>query len=264
LSDQATLGMGYGARWNYRECVRISHAKAGTGGGASRHRLLPSRLATRLLALASLLTLGPLARQALAQDADAGLPQAHASGATPNAAVEHASGERPAAFPPKQIDPGMLSERVLGGLRGRAPSLGAAVQAANVEATSTGFREARKTRTLAIETSDGVTVLSNQKLGDPSLPEAPSARAEVAAVVPAAVRPPGETILEPRQSTRTHSLRAGPSGAREGGALGLGWAVPMLLLLASSTVAGALWWRKKTHERTRVPQHRGRFSSGRF
>jgi hypothetical protein len=230
--------MGYGARWNHRECIRISRAKAEAGAGASRQSCQRLRWHETTVIASVLTLLALMPGQALAQPADAGAPEGQPSGSVPRAPGGQASKEVAPAFPPKLIDPSMLSERVLGrvGSDMTRARLGAPLLGEPAEP-----RNAPKRRTLAIETQDGMTVLSNHARSG----EARPVRAEAAPAVPSGLRPAGETILEPRQSTRTHSLRASSNAVHATGSQSLGWATPLLLLLAGSSLVGALWCHKR-------------------
>lgn len=111
--------------------------------------------------------------------------------------------------------------------------------------------EARQRRVQAVDTEEGVTVLSNRLvLPDPRL--ALTAQRTVAAEPDP--EPPVEedealALSEPASVTETHSLRtlgSRPAPSNPVSA-GLGWLVwPFVLFLLGGAVVGTLWFRKKT------------------
>lgn len=223
-------------------------------------------------------SIGP--RPALAQSApDAGANRHAASGTD---APPGAANERPAAPVLKSIPNAnnVLSERVRARLQeraaGRHPSeLGAheaaaehpsepaaqplvsaappAVQSAREHASSEALRRgaAHQRRVLALDTGDGITVLSNRmgNLSAPPLAAVRPSRAE--AEHSEEVTPEQHAALDEATVTETRSLRALSSRrevpkAREGN-LGIGWLLwPFVLLLATGAVVGTLWFSKKT------------------
>jgi hypothetical protein len=151
-------------------------------------------------------------------------------------------------------DPSVLSERVLAQLEKRAgvdavpaqaalePDSARVAERSRVPlAVSPDERRAeRQRRTRAFETEAGVTVLSNRNAD-----RAPAPRTRTHDLPsPVAARPSGETLIEPPRLTSTHSLRPLSSARSDSSALGVG--LPLLLLLSASTLAGALWWHKKS------------------
>jgi hypothetical protein len=117
--------------------------------------------------------------------------------------------------------------------------------------------EARQRRVQALDTGEGLTVLSNRLvLPEPRLALTAQRSAEVASELEPPVEAPdepalaeGSSVTEPQSITETHSLRAlsgRPTKSRATSA-GLGWLVwPFALLLLGGAVVGTLWFRKKT------------------
>jgi hypothetical protein len=103
-------------------------------------------------------------------------------------------------------------------------------------------------RVQAVETDEGVTLLSNRiQLPEPRLSEAVAKRP-----LPAPERPLVEevaTAAGPPRTTETHSLRPMSSSSKKaknsGG--GLDWLLwPFVLFVTTGAVVGTLWFRKKT------------------
>lgn len=229
-------------------------------------------------ALGALALLGALAPSAAsAQHADAGAQhQARAPVAEPRppAASGGASGELP-----KSIDPAMLSEGVRASLAERAagrhpgslpsarpdrpepgalrtPSLpGSALAPPAIRSADEPLRrgEAHKRRVQALETDEGVTVLSNRITALSGAPRLASIIAEQ----PAPPQPPrdsppveDEAVVSAEPGvTETHSLL--PSSSRrleaKNTGSGLGWLLwPFVLFVTAGAVVGTLWFRKKT------------------
>lgn len=206
---------------------------------------------------------------ARAQHADAGVP--HAADAPP--AAEPKAPPEPSGVLPKTIDPNLLSERTRASLQERTAGRHASsLPAPNAEAardpsrrpeapsSSTTFRQqptgepqrrgdALMRRVQAVETGEGVTLLSNRIKAAP----------RVSDMIPKKPREPrDETAPEQEEAvaanespsiTETRSLR--PASARSAGAKnasrGLGWLVwPFVLFVTAGAVLGTLWFRKKT------------------
>lgn len=103
-------------------------------------------------------------------------------------------------------------------------------------------------RVQAVETDEGVTLLSNRiQLPEPRL-SALVAKQPLHDPEPAAAEDP-IAAADPPQVTATHSLR--PSASRSAKAkstsTGLGWLLwPFVLFVTTGAVVGTLWFRKKT------------------
>jgi hypothetical protein len=210
-----------------------------------------------------------VAAPAGAQHADAGA--AHPA-APPPPPEEPKPPEPPSGVLPKAIDPSVLSERARASLQERAagrhasslpsakPGLGLAPNGQDSPArlASPATRrlddeplrrgEAHQRRVQALETDQGVTLLSNR------IHRLPQPR-----VTPLLARAPLDHLDEPSPNeetvalssesphvTETRSLRPG-SSRRAGSSTGLGWLLwPFVLFIATGAVLGTLWFRKKT------------------
>jgi hypothetical protein len=229
------------------------------------------RLGARALLLPALLVVPAHAQS----HADAGARR-HAAAKEPPAAAEHAplDGVSTLKRLPKSAQ---LSEAVLARLERRAarraanlppedsvapaatqpapPLVDTAAAGAAVPSNEPLRRgEAHQRRVQAVDTGEGVTVLSNRLvLPEPRLTLAAQRSAEAVPMLdpePAPVEAPDEPALaEVRSVTETHSLRAlagRPATSRPAPA-GLGWLVWTFgLLVLGGAVAGTLWFRKKT------------------
>jgi hypothetical protein len=213
---------------------------------------------------------------ARAQHADAGVQrQARAAVAEPKRPAETSSGGASGVLP-KAIDPGMLSESVRAGLAERAagghpgslpsgPDLREpAARAATPSGTPFAARrnrladeplrrgEAHMRRVQALETDEGVTLLSNRITSLSGSPRLASVLAEQPPLQPRRDSPPAEdeTVVSAEPGvTATHSLR--PSSSRrleaKNTGSGLGWLLwPFVLFVTAGAVVGTLWFRKKT------------------
>jgi hypothetical protein len=103
-------------------------------------------------------------------------------------------------------------------------------------------------RVQAVETDEGVTLLSNRiQLPEPRLSDAVAKRP-----LPAPERPLVEetaTVADPPRATETHSLRpmSSRSTKAQNSGTGLGWLLwPFVLFVTTGAVVGTLWFRKKT------------------
>jgi hypothetical protein len=206
---------------------------------------------------------------ARAQHADAGVE--HAAAPAP---VEPKAPAEPPGVLPKTIDPNMLSERTRASLQERsagrhasslpAPNADTARDPSRLQDTpssSATFRqragsepqrrgEAHLRRVQAVETDEGVTLLSNrikaaQRVSDLIAKTPPAPLDERAPAQEEVVAAAGESA----SITETRSLR--PSSARTTSARnasrGLGWLVwPFVLFVTAGAVLGTLWFRKKT------------------
>ncbi|HWO15066.1 MAG TPA: hypothetical protein VNN80_36435 [Polyangiaceae bacterium] len=238
-------------------------------GSCCHHRLgRPARAAQHLSIGALVFAFGSaLLRPALAQGhPDAGAPR-HATGSA------GAAGELRQA-PLKSLHPALLSEGVRARLAeraaGRHPSEIAAPTPAPTTAptpvpsppsslrTPIGGEPLRRgvahlRRVQALDTGDGVTVLSNRlrELPPPRLAAVAATPAEPEADPSRLAQPPEELAEHGSRVTETRSLRAMSSRrevpkAREQG-LGVDWLLwPFVLLLATGAVVGTLWFSKKT------------------
>jgi hypothetical protein len=214
-----------------------------------------------------------------AQHADAGVQRQARAVAQPKPPAEPSSGGASGELP-KAIDPTMLSEGVRAGLAERAagrhpgtlPSArsdlrepgarepavppGSPLAAARNRIVDEPLRrgEAHKRRVQALETDEGITVLSNRINSLSGSPRLASVIAEQPpAQQPLHDSPPVEdealASAEPG-ITATHSLR--PSSSRRLDAKntgsGLGWLLwPFVLFVTTGAVVGTLWFRKKTN-----------------
>jgi hypothetical protein len=233
-----------------------------------------------LLGAVVLQTALPLAAQA--QHADAGVEKAAAPPAAtpPAAAVPPAETTPPAEAPhpneasgilPKVINPGQLSEstraRLAERAAGRHPSLlpppapvphrelppeaqGAATapsQRPRVGSEPLRRGQARM-RVQAVETDEGVTLLSNRiQLAEPRLSAAVAKTPLPVPEAPAVEEP--VAVADTASVTETHSLR--PLSSRAAKAkntgTGLGWLLwPFVLFVTTGAVVATLWFRKKT------------------
>lgn len=202
---------------------------------------------------------------ALAQHADAGAPASTAAFKPP---AEPARPAEASGVLPKTINPALLSEgtrarleeRVSGrhasALPSQVPELRTATSAA---APGAGLppgsmneplqRGQARTRVQALETDEGITILSNrlQPESVPRLaslvaqqPAAPLEQAETEEIAPAAA-------VSTSDATETHSLRPLSSSGVTGKGTGLGWLLwPFALFVTSAAVVSALWFRRKT------------------
>jgi hypothetical protein len=196
-----------------------------------------------------------------AQHADAGA--AHPA-APPPAPVEPKAPPPASGVLPKTIDPNMLSEKTRAGLQDRTagrhasslpsakPELGLAPNAGlptrprpDNEPLRRG--EAHMRRVQAVETDQGVTLLSNRihRLPEPRVTPLLARRQSDPIEEP----PKEEAVVataEPPHVTETRSLR--PSSARRANSgTGLGWLLwPFVLFIATGAVVGTLWFRRKT------------------
>jgi hypothetical protein len=159
----------------------------------------------------------------------------------------------------KTLNPAQLSESVRARLQehtlGRhASNLPAPEVRPRHETPSEPLRRglARQRRVQAVETAEGVTVISNRlELPEPRL--ASMARRQPK---PVEVAPEEEHELEvanashPESVTETHSLRAmtaRPAKAKLDAGTGLGWLIwPFVLFVTTGAVVATLWFRKKT------------------
>lgn len=200
---------------------------------------------------------------------DAGAPR-HAARVTPPASEQHPDAPMLKSIPnPASV----LSDSVRARLQERAaarhpselaaaersaehaPSAGSVVaQSARQHAMNEALQQGagHQRRVQALDTGDGVTVLSNRS--------SERAAPRLAALAPAAASSEPEPILAEREEqagdessrvTETRSLRALSSRrevpkARER-SLGVDWLIwPFVLLLATGAVVGTLWFSKKT------------------
>jgi hypothetical protein len=211
---------------------------------------------------------------ALAQHADAGVQrQARAAVAEPKRPTESSSGGAAGELP-KAIDPAMLSESVRAGLAERAagrhpgglPSARPDLHEPGARPSGSPFAarrnhivdeplrrgEAHMRRVQALETDEGITLLSNRINSLSGSPRLASVIAEQPPPPqPLHDSPPAEdeTVVSAEPGvTATHSLRPSSSRleARNTGS-GLGWLLwPFVLFVTTGAVVGALWFRKKT------------------
>jgi hypothetical protein len=204
---------------------------------------------------------------ALAQHADAGVPARAATAApTQQKAQAEQKSDGTSGVLPKTINPALLSEGVRARLEERvsgrhasalpqAPeprgaSSGGLAAAAPPRAMNEPLRRGQaRTRVQAVETDEGVTILSNrlQPLPTPRLAslvaQRPAPKQELPeddGVAPAAV-------VSASDVTQTHSLRPLSSRSVKEKGTGLGWLLwPFALFVTSAAVVSALWFRKKT------------------
>jgi hypothetical protein len=157
----------------------------------------------------------------------------------------------------KKIDPGQLSESVRARLQehtfGRhASNLPTPELKPRHETPNEPLRRglARQRRVQAVETAEGVTVISNRlELPEPRLASMAMRQAKPAEVAPEAERELAvANASHPESVTETHSLRAMSSRpAKLDTGTGLGWLIwPFVLFVTTSAVVGTLWFRKKT------------------
>jgi len=208
-------------------------------------------------------------RAAYAQHADAGVEKAAVPppAAAPTAAEPPpAAGETPPAGAPsgvlpKVINPAQLSESVRARLAERAasqhpsslpePAAGSGESAPHRSRSGTSEplrRGQARTRVQAVETDEGVTLLSNRiQLSEPRLSAAVAKRSVPEPEAPIADEP--LVVQDSPRITETHSLRPMSSRstkAASGGA-GLGWLLwPFVLFVTTGAVVGTLWFRRKT------------------
>jgi hypothetical protein len=206
---------------------------------------------------------------ALAQHADAGVP---ARAAAPTAPTEQkAQAERksdePSGVLPKTINPALLSEGVRARLEERvsgrhasalpqAPELRGASSAtagpamAPPRAMSEPLRRGQaRARVQAVETDEGVTILSNrlQALPTPRLASLVAQRPAPQQELPEDDGVAPAAVVSASDVTQTHSLRPLSSRSVKGKGTGLGWLLwPFALFVTSAAVVSALWFRKKT------------------
>jgi hypothetical protein len=108
---------------------------------------------------------------------------------------------------------------------------------------------AHQRRVQALDTGNGITVLSN-RVTEPPAPRLASVRRSASGEAELAADPPvlasDESSVTETRSLRALSTRGDAAKAREG-SLGLGGLVwPFVLLLATGAVVGTLWFSKKT------------------
>jgi hypothetical protein len=157
----------------------------------------------------------------------------------------------------KKLDPAQLSDSVRNRLQqhtlGRhASNLPAPEVKPRHETPNEPLRRglARQRRVQAVETAEGVTVISNRlELPEPRLAAMRQAK-------PVEVAPEEAHAIEvanashPESVTETHSLRAmsaRPAKAKLDTGTGLGWLIwPFVLFVTTGAVVGTLWFRKKT------------------
>jgi hypothetical protein len=230
-------------------------------------------LGARTLALCALATLF-VASPARAQHADAGTER---QATRPAAPPEAKPPTEASGILPKAIDPSVLSEGARASLQERSggrlppnlqsprPELGQGSSRLTDSPFSGGAPglaarqrlaepvrrgEAHQRRVQALETAEGITLLSNRIH---PLPE-PRVSPLVARTSrePIADSPPDQPSLvassEPANVTETRSLRPGAAhlaSSRSG--TGLGWLLwPFVLFVTTGAVVGTLWFRKKT------------------
>ena len=215
---------------------------------------------------------------ARAQHADAGVQrQARAAVTEPKRPAETSSGGASGALP-KAVDPALLSESVRAGLAERAAGRHpGGLPSANPDlrelgaggATPSGSPfvarrnrtvdeplrrgEAHMRRVQALETDEGITLLSNRITSVSGSPRLAAVMAEQPPQQqPLHDSPPAEdeTVVSTEPGvTATHSLR--PSSSRrleaKNAGSGLGWLLwPFVLFVTTGAVVGTLWFRKKT------------------
>ena len=192
----------------------------------------------------------------------------------PDAGVSQRSGGAGASTLKSIPNPGLLSEGVRASLRERAaarhPSeIAAQASAAAAQPTSSPASAAAQStrhppsseplrrglaqqrRVQALDTGNGITVLSNRVIEPPAPRLASLARAAAGEAEHSVFEPEEQASNDESQVTETRSLRALSSRrdvpkARER-SLGLDWLLwPFVLLLATGAVVGTLWFSKKT------------------
>jgi hypothetical protein len=236
--------------------------------GSLRHRRAACSARSTLapkLTLALLAAAGLVAPSALAQShADAGAAHSPANAAAarrlgapvlksiPNAnsvlseGVRARLAERAAAR-----HPGEIAAREAAGEAKPGP-VAVAPLAAPQQATSEPLRRgiAYQRRVQALDTGNGITVLSN-RISDPPAPRLAALRSSAAPTADPARDDLPALADDESRITETRSLRAMSSRrdvpkARERG-LGIDWLIwPFVLLLATGAVVGTLWFSKKT------------------
>lgn len=202
---------------------------------------------------------------ALAQHADAGAPARAAvpKAAEPKPPVEPSPVGEASGVLPKTLDPALLSEatrarldeRVTGrhasALPLQAPELRAGAVATNRRFVNEPLRRGQaRTRVQAVETNEGITILSNRLQ---PLQPAPRLAALVAQQpAPSPAEPEEEEDIAPAavaaaDVTETHSLRPLSSRSVKDKGSGLGWLLwPFALFVTSAAIISALWFHKKT------------------
>jgi hypothetical protein len=213
-------------------------------------------------------------RAAYAQRADAGVekaavpPPAAAPPAAeppaaepPPAAAEAPPANAPSGVLPKVINPAQLSESVRARLAERAggqhpsslpePAAGSGASAPHRSRTGASEplrRGQARMRVQAVETDEGVTLLSNRiQLSESRLSAAVARRSAPEPEAPTAEEAP--VVEDSARITETHSLR--PTSSRStkaaSGGAGLGWLLwPFVLFVTIGAVVGTLWFRRKT------------------
>jgi hypothetical protein len=215
---------------------------------------------------------------ARAQHADAGVEQRAATPppveppAPSNDSNTSATGNEPSGVLPKLIDPNQLSEGTRARLAERAAgrhasSLPAREPAPRQEASQQGapgpvppyrprisgaeaLQGARgRTRVQALETDEGVTLLSNRiQLSESRISAAVAKQPRPPAPEPPVVEETVATADSP-SITETRSLRplSSRSAKAKDASTGLGWLLwPFVLFVTTGAVVGTLWFRKKT------------------
>lgn len=196
--------------------------------------------------------LGLAVREAAAQS-DAGQPLAHTN---ERALVDRALGGAPFQ---KAIAPSSLSESVQRRLRERAgpdpsarpvePPPAEAPRALSETARRIG--EARMRRVQAIDTGQGVTILSNR------LAELPAPTHVAARQPDPLLAQEGTTLVGPSEYTETRSLRvASASAPSSRDADFRGWLWPLAALLAACAGLGTLLYRKAASEKASPDKNR--------
>jgi hypothetical protein len=162
--------------------------------------------------------------------------------------AERAAGRHPGSLPsprPDVREPGALSDSTVAGAR-FAPSRSRAMG----EPVRRG--EAHMRRVQALETDEGITLLSNRINALSGSPRLASIIAEQPPPRPLPDAPPAEEEAVVRAEpgvTETHSLKPLSSRRLEAKSKGsgLGWLLwPFVLFVTSGAVVGTLWFRKKT------------------
>lgn len=229
--------------------------------------------------LGTLVVLAALLPQpARAQHADAGVEQRAATPPpappvepAPGNDPDPAGGSEPSGVLPKLIDPKQLSE----GTRARLAERAAGRHASSLPAREPTprhelaheaapesvppyrsriggpetLRGARgRMRVQAVETDEGITLLSNRL----QLPESRISAAVAKQPRPAPEPPVVEetvALTDPPSMTETHSLKplSSRSTKARDASTGLGWLLwPFVLFVTTGAVVGTLWFRKKT------------------
>jgi hypothetical protein len=147
--------------------------------------------------------------------------------------------------------PSELAARAPAAAEPRPNEAAVAAQSARQAAPSEPVRRglAYQRRVMALETGDGITVLSNRVTEPPPPRSAALGRTreapELAGVQPEQQANDESSVTETRSLRASSSRREVPQARQR--SLGSGWLVwPFVLLLATGAVVGTLWFSKKT------------------